>query len=153
MNENKITRQFRQSLRQFEQEVGMQNNNCCNTGISMVQCHLILDIEKNPNTSVKEIAERQNLDKSTISRTVDGLFNIGLISREPNPESRRQTIISLTDNGEKVSENINEINDSFFAEVFEGLTEKEIECFNKVFAKVTTRMTEIRTKRENDKCC
>lgn len=150
---NKVTKQFRNTLREFEREIGFQNNNCCNTGISMVQCHLLLDIEQNPETSIKEIAERQNLDKSTISRTVDGLFNIGLINREPNPESRRQTLISLNNNGKNACCNINNINDSFFGDVFNSLSDEEVNCFNKVFRKVTDKMTEIRLSNEDETCC
>ena len=151
---NTTIRDFRKVLRNFEREIAIQNNNCCNTGVSLVQCHLLLDIEKRKSVSITELAQIQSLDKSTISRTVDTLFNKGLINREINPESRRQSIVSLTDNGRKACTGINETNDSFFREVFNSLPKEEINCFNSVFSKITDKMRQRREEQEEvNSCC
>ena len=65
---NTTIKKFRKSLRVFEREAEIQNNECCNMGVSLSQCHLLMDIETKTNSSVTELSEIQNLDKSTISR-------------------------------------------------------------------------------------
>lgn len=142
---------FRSTLRHFEREVAMQNENCCNTGLTLSQCHLILDIERLNETTVKELSEQQNLDKSTVSRSIDNLFKKGLINREINPESRRETKISLNKNGNNTCYSINEINDTFFAKVLNQIPDDEMEQFNKVFKKITQTMTALRETKSS--CC
>lgn len=135
---------FRSILRRFEREINYQNTICCNSSVSLVQCHTLLDVERLKITNVTDLAERQGLDKSTVSRTIDSLFRIGLLNREINPESRRQSLINLTDAGEKVCCEINEKNNDFFQRVFDELTEEERHCFIVSFSKITTKMREVR---------
>lgn len=142
---------IRETLRRFERELNIQNENCCNTGISLGQCHMVLDIEALNNTSVTELAEIQNLDKSTVSRSVDNLYKKDLINREINPDSRRQSIISLSDKGKHVCADINKINNEFFKCVFNDLDQEEFEIFAKVFKRVTNKMTDLRQSNKN--CC
>ncbi len=47
-------------------------------GISLAQCHTLLEIEKSHEISISELANTLSLDKSTVSRTVDGLVNINM---------------------------------------------------------------------------
>lgn len=147
----KEVNKFRDTLRQFEREIALQNEDCCNTGLSIGQCHLMLDIESCKQASVTELAQIQHLDKSTVSRTIENLHKKGLINREVNPESRRQSTISLNIQGEKACFEINRINNDFFNQVFVDLSKEELACFNKVFEKITLKMTELR---QNDfNCC
>jgi DNA-binding MarR family transcriptional regulator len=135
---------FRAILRRFEREISCQNSQCCSSGVSLVQCHTLLDVENSGVTNVTDIAERQGLDKSTVSRTVDGLYKIGLLNREINPNSRRQSIINLTENGKKVCCEINEKNNDFFQQALDELTEEERECFLRSFSKITAKMRDVR---------
>jgi DNA-binding MarR family transcriptional regulator len=68
--------QFRQILRDFGREINLQNSASCCRGISVAQCHTLLEIEKHREISVTDLARNLSLDKSTVSRTVDGLVNI-----------------------------------------------------------------------------
>jgi hypothetical protein len=69
------------------------DSGCC--GVTLSQCHLLLEIEQRDSTSVTELARVMELDKSTLSRTIDGMVRAGLLNRELNQKSRRQQIISL----------------------------------------------------------
>ncbi|MCK4750392.1 MAG: MarR family transcriptional regulator, partial [Bacteroidales bacterium] len=81
---------FREILRIFDREVFLQNNASCCNGISLAQCHTLLEIEKNSEISVSDLAMNLSLDKSTVSRTVDGLVNIGMVDRVIPKENRRK---------------------------------------------------------------
>ncbi len=98
---------FREVLRVFDQELFLQDSASCCNGISMAQCLTLLEIEKSSSTSISQLANRLSLDKSTVSRTVDGLVNIRMVNRVTPKENRRTALINLTDSGKEVCATIN----------------------------------------------
>ena len=98
----------------------LREDSCCQ-GVTLAQCHTILEIEDMVQATTVELSKRLGLDKSTLSRTVDGLVNIGLLERAPDPEDRRFNRLSLTGKGREVADQINRANDEFFREVFDGI--------------------------------
>ena len=80
--------EFRSKLRILDREIEKQlktETSCC--GVSMAQCHTMLELMSNDGISIIDLAKMLELDKSTLSRTVDGLVNAGLIKRKTNPKS------------------------------------------------------------------
>ena len=49
-----------------------------------------------------------------------------MIQRSPNPDNRRQNLISLTDTGLSIAEEFNNLDEKWEKDVFEGLTSDEI---------------------------
>ena len=138
---------FREILRVFDQELFLQNNASCCNGISLAQCHTLLEIEKQSEISVSDLAKNLSLDKSTVSRTVDGLVNINLVDRVTPKENRRLALINLTGSGKEVCSSINYTNDSYIREVLSDFTEEEREEFLGLFRKLTSNMAELRDKK------
>ena len=92
----KTIRIFREYARKFDRIVGTQNYvNCC-CGVTIPQCHIIMELGNGANLTINELAQRLGLDKSTISRTVEGLVTIGLLDREIAKSDRRYSRVSLT---------------------------------------------------------
>lgn len=148
---NTIVTKFRELLRRFEREVFMQNNESCCNGVTLAQCHTLLEIESKKKESVTELAKTLGLDKSTVSRTVDGLVNIGLVDRAIPVENRRMATIQLTDAGKNICNSINCNNDKYFQDTLSVLTDPEKEELNRLLEKVTCRMIQLRSEDEN--CC
>lgn len=138
---------FREILRIFDQELFLQNHASCCNGISLAQCHTLLEIEKNSEISVSDLAKNLKLDKSTVSRTVDGLVNINMVNRVIPKENRRLAMINLTASGEQVCSNINYTNEAYIREVMGDFTEEEREEFLSLFSKLTANMTDYRSKK------
>lgn len=138
-------KKFREILRVFDQELYLQNNASCCNGISLAQCHTLLEIEKNSEISVSDLAKNLSLDKSTVSRTVDGLVNINMVSRVIPEENRRMALINLTTSGKKVCSTINYTNESYIRELLKDFTEEEREDFLGLFSKLTARMISYRS--------
>ncbi len=115
-------RTFRKLLRRFEQLIShhLKENGCCE-GVTLAQCHTLLEIEEFRKTTIGDLSKKLGLDKSTLSRTVEGLANVGLVERVAHPTDRRFTLLKLTDQGTEICTRINEGNDQYFAEVFEGI--------------------------------
>jgi DNA-binding MarR family transcriptional regulator len=99
---------FRKKLREIERAVGLGDRNeavCC--GVTLAQCHVLLEIGSSGELSIKDLAAMLDLDKSTLSRTVDSLVEMGLAERSPGPKDRRFISIRLAPKGKTVFNRIN----------------------------------------------
>ena len=141
---NKYIQHFREILRIFDREIFLQNNASCCNGISLAQCHTLLEIENNSEISVSELANNLSLDKSTVSRTVDGLVNIHMVNRVIPKENRRMALINLTETGKNVCSTIHYTNDSYVREVLGNFTTQERSELLRLFKKLTSNMAEYR---------
>jgi DNA-binding MarR family transcriptional regulator len=137
-------RKLREVLRKFEQEIYFQNHASCCDGISLAQCHTLLEIEKQGVISVTDLAGSLSLDKSTVSRTVDGLVRKHLVNRFIPRENRRLAMTRLTESGHQACSSIHSTNDSYFREIMKDFTPEEREEFLELFGKLTRNMEKIR---------
>ncbi len=128
-------RDFRKTLREFERLTNIQLRNCC-TGVSFAQCHVLLEIEEKGQTTTGELAQNLNLDKSTLSRTIDGLVNIGQAKRLPHPSDRRYILIALTEQGKATCDAINRASDDYYNRVLERIPEEELETVIENFSQL-----------------
>ena len=113
-------RDFRTNLRVLEREVELSMTSeagCC--GVSFAQCHLLLEVDRLGRTSVTGLASALELDKSTLSRTVDAACRAGFLERTVDPLSRRQQVVSLTDLGRETAEAIHRLCDASYTRLFD----------------------------------
>jgi DNA-binding MarR family transcriptional regulator len=113
-------REFRKELRKFEHFLGHQLLDCC-CGISVAQCHALLAIEDLRSSTIGDLADQLKLDKSTTSRTVESLVQLGLVNRKSGSDDRRVAMIALTQQGIDKAEQINAVNDQYFLQVFDHI--------------------------------
>jgi DNA-binding MarR family transcriptional regulator len=109
---------LREAIRLLVRRTGVLQKaeaSCC--GITLAQCHALIEIGRSGELSLNDLAGRLNLDKSTASRTVEGLASCGLVEREINPENRRSVAIRLTGKGMASCRAIEEKMDSYFGKV------------------------------------
>lgn len=151
MKTSKI-RSFRKTLRKFERLNQLMNSTCCK-GVTMAQCHALLEIEEGVETTTIQLANKLMLDKSTLSRTVDALANLGLVQRNPHPTDRRFTLLVLTEKGERLCEEINKENDRLYAQIFLKLPETIHNKIIKDFELLVQAMTECHQNVIGDEGC
>jgi DNA-binding MarR family transcriptional regulator len=121
MEEQKI-KNLREKLRQLDRATGGvfdSQQECC--GLTTAQCHTLLEIGGKAPVSLIELADGLGLDSSTLSRTIQGLVVLGLVSRQPSERDRRYVDISLTNEGRKAFDRIESINKAIFSRVLESL--------------------------------
>jgi DNA-binding MarR family transcriptional regulator len=147
MNKEYI-RKLREILRKFEQEIYFQNHASCCEGISLAQCHTLLEIEKQGEISVTDLAGRLSLDKSTVSRTVDGLVRMDMVDRIIPSENRRLAMTRLTELGLQACSSIHNTNDSYFRAIMKDFAPEEREMFLNLFGKLARNMEQIREQNE-----
>ncbi|OHE66041.1 MAG: hypothetical protein A2Z99_06540 [Treponema sp. GWB1_62_6] len=119
-------RAFRRSLRLLEREIALsleRETDCC--GVTSAQCHLLLESEDNPGASLGELAAALDLDKSTLSRSADGLASAGLLARAVDPANRRKVVIGLTEIGAEKVAAINRLCDDSYGRMFEFIPENK----------------------------
>jgi DNA-binding MarR family transcriptional regulator len=136
-----VVREFRRILRIFERELNIQNQSGCCCGVTVTQCHTLLELDKKDNVTLNELATRLNLDKSTVSRTVDSLVKNELIDRTIPKSNRRTTCLALTSKGKERCQTINTGNDLYFSQVLSALPENIREPFLIGFETLANSMT------------
>lgn len=137
-------------MRCFERELYFQNVSSCCNGVTLAQCHTLLEIDGNEKISVSKLATNLSLDKSTVSRTIEGLVKKGFIDRKIPSENRRTTQLQLTEEGTITCKNIHWNNDEFISEALKNLDEGEQSDFLRLFEKITRNMEGIR---DQNKTC
>lgn len=128
MSEANTARQLREMMRLLERKLGALEDGqitCC--GVTMAQCHALVEVGRANNTSLNELAELLNLENSTMSRTVNNLVNNNLAKRETDPQDRRYVAISLTESGKKLFDDIEETRNVYYEKVFNIIPEHKRE--------------------------
>ncbi len=126
MHEREEQKQLREYIRLLERKLGALNDHelsCC--GISMAQCHAIVEIGRAGNISLIDLANLLNLDNSTMSRTVNNLVNSDYVSRELSPVDRRYVTISLTDKGSQLFSSIEDNMEEKFITIYDSIPENK----------------------------
>lgn len=122
--ENQGSSCLRELIRILERNLGVLEKSdaaCC--GVTIVQCHAIVEIGRAKEISLIELAELLSVDKSTMSRTVNNLVEAKLVIRELHTEDRRYVTIKLTEEGTEVFENIEGNMGQYYLKIFESIPE------------------------------
>lgn len=109
---------------------GLLDKNCCTAGgfdISLVQSHILYEIDRKHNPSIQQVADALSIDITTFSRQVQSLVKMGLVQKTPLPEDRRTTILSLTAQGNYIAGIIDAQMNDYLKEVFSHMSEFEQE--------------------------
>ena len=121
-----MEKELRESVRTIMKKLGILQKNeavCC--GVTMGQCYCLIEIGRAGKMSLNELAENLNLDKSTLSRTVDNLVQAGFVERMVNPESRRMLDIQLTPEGKTIYQGLDEKMNTYFFNILQSIPEEK----------------------------
>ncbi|MGG6314380.1 MarR family winged helix-turn-helix transcriptional regulator [Paenibacillus macerans] len=124
---------------------GLLNRNCCSVGgcdISLVQSHILYEIDHRHKPSMQQIADTLGTDITTFSRQVQALIKLNLVVKTADPDDRRVQILSLTTEGKYVATTIDVQMNEYLDEVFSYMSEFEkeavlrsVKLFNEAMAK------------------
>lgn len=115
---------LRESIRVLVRSLDiLEKNEASTSGITLTQCHAIVEIGRAEQITLNDLSNLLGLDKSTMSRTVNKLVEDGLVSRESNSEDRRFLSIKLTDKGRKIYEDIEKNMESYYEKILEWVPE------------------------------
>lgn len=126
---------FREKVRRMERELGWSQKNdiqCC--GVTMAQCHALLEIGCRDEVSIVELAAALGADTSTLSRTIDTMVRAGFVNRLSNPQDRRYVSLTLTEQGRVVFDTIDDSFNAYVERVFQFIpSEKHAQVMESLF--------------------
>ena len=119
---------LRELIRILVRDLGLlekSDSNC--QGVTISQCHAIVEIGRAKEISLNELAKLLELDKSTMSRTINKLVEDNLAVRETHPEDRRYIVISLTEKGMEIFKTIEKNMSTYYKNIFISIPEDKRE--------------------------
>lgn len=128
MDSTDNSKRLRESLRLLIRKLGVLERDeaiCC--GVTLAQCHVIVETGRKQKISVNELAGLLNLDKSTVSKTVDQLVNKNSMIRETDPNDRRYVMLKLTIKGEELFRSIEQQMENYFTDTLDLIPEEKRE--------------------------
>lgn len=73
-------------------------------GLTLALWPTLMCLWEEEGVTQRDIAQKSKVENSTTTRTLDKLENLGLVERQPDPNSRRAFRIYLTDEGRALKE-------------------------------------------------
>lgn len=73
-------------------------------GLTIALWPTLMCLWEEEGVTQRDIAQKSKVENSTTTRTLDKLENLGLVERQPDPNSRRAFRIYLTDEGRALKE-------------------------------------------------
>lgn len=110
-------------LRRLSDEVhGRFESQLAEHGVTVAQWAVLITVHRGDATTTREVSRYVDIDVGAVSRLVDRLIAKGLISREPDPDSKRILRLTLTGQGRDLAPRLAEIADRNDAHFFASLT-------------------------------
>ncbi len=111
--------------------------------ISSGQGRILFVLWKQDALTVGEISKQTSLAKNTVSATVDGMVNKGILQREINPENRRETIISLTESAKTMRTKYAEVSDQMNQLFYREFSKEEQKEFEGYLARIRDTLIQV----------
>lgn len=119
---------LRELLRLLVRNLGLlEKSDASFCGVTISQCHAIVEIGRAEEISLNELAELLTLDKSTMSRTINKLVEDKLVIREAHTKDRRYITIRLTDEGINIFKTIEGTMGKYYDGIFTSIQEDKRE--------------------------
>ncbi|MBW5445364.1 MarR family transcriptional regulator [Cohnella sp. CFH 77786] len=136
---------FRHTVQQFIRSFGLleQATTPCGFSMSLSQVFALQELEKETLT-ITELALRLQLERSSVSRLIDGLVNGGFVSRELNASNRREVILALTEKGERSVRAVRDQSVRFYESILGHMSEPERMMLFEGFQSFANALSEVR---------
>ena len=137
--------QLRGVVQQFIRSFGLleQTKTPCGFSLSLSQVFALQELEKQTLT-ITELAEKLQLERSSVSRLVDALVKGGFVFRELNEKNRREVILSLTEKGTRSIQRVREQSVEFYSSILNKMSKTEQDLFLQCFKTFTESLIEVR---------
>ena len=102
----------------------------------------ILVVCRRPGISQDAISRRLFINKSNVTRSLAYLEEHGFVTRERDPEDRRQTLVYPTEKALEILPKVREIIRGWNSYITEGFTEEEMEMYMAMTERIAARAAE-----------
>jgi len=119
--------------RRLRQEAG--------ASLSPSQTAALVTIERHGPLTPSELAERERVQRPTVTRVLARLEEAGLVDRAADPQDRRSSLVSISDDGRALLETARARKDAFLARRIDALEPADREALDRAAA-ILERMLE-----------
>lgn len=116
---------FREALRFINRRAGVLKSDPYEIGLSLTQGSALVDIGRYGPLQPNDLVSLLHLEKSSISRLLKGLEEKNYILIKNNADDGRSKIITLTKNGQKAVETINEQSNNLVSKILQLFNREE----------------------------
>lgn len=103
------------------------------TNVTPAEIHYILRIYvDNENITQRDLSETFSVSEPVVARTLKNLENKGFIIRTKDPNNKTRRLLSLSEQGFEISENMLHITDEWLKEIYKDINESDIDKFNEI---------------------
>ena len=108
-------------------------------GVSIPEWRVIAILGRFPGLSAVEVADRTMLDKVAVSRAVTKLIKNRRVDRQFADADRRRSILNLSEEGQKVHNEIAPLALAFEQDLLQGISTEDYEAFNLVVERLLAK--------------
>ncbi|MFH0968835.1 MAG: MarR family transcriptional regulator [Methanobacteriota archaeon] len=112
-------------------------------GINPAQGRILFSLWKGDGISIRELAARTKLQKSTLTSMLDRLETDGLLTRSHSREDRRVILIHLVKEHEIIRDLFNEVSNEMITLFYEGFLPEEIVGFESQLKRIIRNLSPI----------
>jgi DNA-binding MarR family transcriptional regulator/GNAT superfamily N-acetyltransferase len=110
MTKNELVERVR-AMRRFNRfytgQIGVLQEKLLRSPFSLTEARVIYELAHQETATATSLSEELGLDAGQLSRLVASLKRRGLVSKKPSPNDGRQSLLSLTDKGQKTFATLN----------------------------------------------
>lgn len=103
---------------------------------------ILMYLLKNENSNQESISKYFMVDKGAIAKTISKLEEKGFIKKNENPNNKRENLITLTQKGKNVIDQMKELLSEWESNINKGLSEDEIVSINRIANKMADNIIE-----------
>lgn len=123
----------------------MKRQYACQAEVEMtVEEYILLNmIRAKTDQILQNIAIATGKNKSVILRMIDSLEQKGLAKRTVNPDDRRENLLSITDKGNRVVLQYQQVEKHLSQELIEGIPPEKVAIFFEVLEQITRKTDQV----------
>ncbi len=104
--------------------------------INPAQGRILFVLWEHDGVSIRELAKKTSLGKSTLTSMLDRLEEAGHLKRVPSEQDRRKSIIRLTEKDKRMRDIYHEVSAEMAGLFYRGFTAKEIDAFERALMRI-----------------
>ena len=112
--------------------------------VTVHQARIFGHIFSNPNVDVriKRLAHDLDVTPAAASQAVERLVSDGLLDRRPDPRDRRAVVITISEKGRQLLDEIKEVSNTLLADIYReiNITSDEAAIFGDVLARINAAL-------------
>jgi DNA-binding MarR family transcriptional regulator len=113
------------------------------TGLNQSQIAALLHLQRAEQLSQTDLSRRLGIKKAALGALIDGLESKGLVERARSREDRRLQLVSITDAGERVVDEIDRMGEALGTEYRSGITREERAQFVSILQRIRRNLREM----------